>query len=397
MKVNSHLKAFQKAKKTNKIRQRFFSAFLTLLFLFIFCFSSVAADESDNVLVNTYSYNCSSFYFTNLSTGTSWSADALPFSGSSDFNFNRVGSNPSYEFNGVTRVYSIYSGIINTEDIFDQDYTYFSLELDSAVLSSNALIEDVWFTGYDENGTPHNILSSFDSNYGITVNYQGVDFSGVNTFFYGEISSLIDYSLVSVQGILTVRLASGSPAVVTSPLTIKFYKNYQDVLVDVNSNVQQIINQNDVIINNMNEVKSQIADLKDSLTTNDSPKNPEFDSNVSNAESIEKEFADKFQDFIDTDLIDRVEANVSTFFQNDKVLAAFVFVRSILNAAFVHVPVLGILFAFGSAALVVTALLSIASRAFRSERSSDRSYDPPVDYLSINYWRYSSNYYYDSR
>lgn len=367
---------------------------MALFLVFVSCFGVLAADESGNVLVNTYSYDTSYFYFTNLSTETSWTAPALLFDGLSDYNFNRIGSNTIYDFNGVTRCYTIFEGLIDFENIFDQDFAYFTLELDSAVLSSNALIENVQLIGYDENALGHNLLSSFDGNYGITVNYQGLDFSGVNTFFYGEVSSLIDYSLKSVQGIFDVRLSSGSPPILSSPLTIKFFKNYQDVVADLNNNVLQIINQNDIIINNLIEVKGQLNNIHNSLNSNNDPANPELDSNVSFAEDVEKEFTDRFNDFIDPSFKDDIFNKFNNVFLDPKFSAAMIFVRDVFDSLFFRVPILGILFAVGGGAVLVAALFGITSRAF-----SDRVSSPPPDQRVDIYkpQHFSSDRYHDRR
>lgn len=389
---------------SHKIRQRFCTAFLSFLFL-LSCFvsvnaSQVAADPSDEI-VNSFSFHASGFRI-GIVNNPLENLNVYGYDSTAPYYFTRYAA----DYNITRASYRCYVDYVIDSDISaysDEKYVLIESSLAYGMESVNNLINNgrSYYYFYDIDGNIIQAQVPADREIEvITVEFQGTDFSLYKNYLVYKVEDLSSW----VSEIYRISfnqyfdsMGNGLVPFLFTDLSLKFYNTFEDVAAEINNNLQVIQNQNNIIINNLTDVKNQLNTIHNNLTSNVNPNNPDLDNKFDDANSIEEDFQNNFNEFVDPDIIDSTINKFSDFFVIPKVSAAFVFIRSIFNSAFLRVQPLGILFSAGTAVIIVGTLFGIVSRFSRpsdGEHGSGRDsyYDKRSSIVPVHFddiWQFT--------
>lgn len=230
---------------------------LSLILILTISICCYAIDESGSVVVDSDYFSCRAmdvydygmtYLFTKHTSSTSTGI------------YTKEIFDSSYIFNGIYNLYPIFYP--NSSFSYVENFKYLTVSVDVAVVSPYVLIESnsLLFVSNDSSY----IVDVGDDFYGVVINYNGIDRNAVNIHYIVDITSL-PFDVEDIQiivPIFSIRTSvSESLSFLFSDLKIEYYKNYQDVIVDVNSNVQEVISQNNVIINNLGQVNQKLDNI----------------------------------------------------------------------------------------------------------------------------------------
>lgn len=371
-------------RKRNKIRRSYFSAFLAFLLLFGFCSFPLAAEyalDPDVQIVNQFSFHASNFRI-GIVNNPLEARSVYNYEIQNDYGFTKYAT----DFSITRSSYRCY-----VDYIIDSDITAYSNEkfvlIESTLAYGTNLLNNgnSFYYFYDIDGNIIRAQVPADREVEvITIEFQDVELNFYKNYLIYKVEDLSTW----VNEIYRISfnqyfdsLGNVSKPFLFTDLSLKFYNNIEDAAAEINNNLQVIQNQNSIIINNLTDVKNQLDSIHNNLTSDVNPTNPDLDNKFDDANSIEQDFENNFNDFVNPGVIDSVVNKFSDFFVLPKVSAAFVFIRSIFDSAFLRVQPLGILFSVGAAAIIVSALFGIVSRISRAS-DGERSERSKEDYYS---------------